>query len=615
MTNKTSKPKVVKTKVVTKVEKKKRQRPRPKPKTVHRTTVRTLKTSLPRRNQMTQQVKSSGLSKQAQLVALNTLLPYEAPPIRIREEETSLFSMSTALAKHFNFYDIDTGDLINKGRICGNISGGAPVWPNLETSLSIVSILDSRIYAIVPSFNDFDKGQLKLQARTFLNPNQTSLGTFEFSLTAPTPLVANKVRLINGGEPYHLYPDDFTVLNGSTEAYGNKHPCVDFEGRRHIWIDAISPLAVPQSTTVSCKFDAAGIQIPNNAGGGGVPLNGNEGTLIFSAHRINGSLEEDGNNISCSFNIGTGPNFEAQLVVPVSGYYSFSLMGAVYTVVDTGLSVAFTNFRISVDIDTRITCVSKHLVNTQVFPTAGKTPFFATEQTHSGSLLIRNTTPNLSKGGMIYAITPGTDMTWWNSTSQANVKNEVGLATNRYQGPLDKGAYGWLKPQVRGFRPCNDISTLQDGSSVSVIRSYVASRKSAVKVNHPRGMNIYTISPPAEGGIGSAVTPTTLTLISTVQFEYTTTNQTPVVSNRAIEMEHVKMAAQLLSQVDVFTENPLHLPQLMAAIQSLGRGASNFYKNNRSAFAPIFGALSAFPNPIVATLGKAATGLDSLLFG
>lgn len=604
-----------KTKLVVKVEKKKKQRPKGKPKTVHRTTVRTLKTSLPRRNQMTQQVKSSGLTRQAQLVALNTLLPYEAPPIRIREEETSMFTMSTALAKHFNFYDIDTGDLVNKGRVCGIISGGAPVWPDLETSISIVSILDSRIYAIVPSFQDLGKGQLKLQSRTFLNPNQSASGVFEFPLTQPFPPVPNKVRLINGGEAYHLYPDDFFVLSGSSDSYGTRHPCIDFEGRRHIWIDAMSPIAVPQATTVSCQFTAVGIQLPNNAGGGGVAQNGNESTMLFCAHRINGSLEEDSNNISCSFDVGTGPNFSATLTIPVSGYYSFSIIGSLYTVVDSVVNATLTNFRVSVDLDTRISCVSKHLINNQLFPTAGKTPFFATEQTHSGSLLIRNTTPNLSKGGMVYAITPGTDMTWWNATSQANVKSEVGLATNRYEGPLEKGAYGWLKPQVRGFRPCNDISTLQDGSTVSVVRSYVASRKSPVKANHPRGMNIYTISPPSEGGLGSAISPTTLTLISTVQFEYTTTNQTPVVSNRAIEMEHIKMAAQLLAQVDVFTENPLHLPQLMAAIQSLGRGASTFYKSNRASFAPLFGALSAFPNPVVSSLGKAAIGLDQLLYG
>lgn len=202
-----------------------------------KTAKRTLKRGVKMAPRATRMVNGSNLTKEAKMVALNTLLPYEAPPIRIREDETNLFSVSTAVCKHFNFHDIDLTDIIGPTKVCGVLNGGARVWPNLETSMNIVSILDARIYAIVPSFNDFVTfSQLKMQCRSWMNNNQTAPATLEIPITATTQNTAERLRLINGGQPLHLFPNDFRLLSGSADALGLIHPAIDFEDNRYIWM-------------------------------------------------------------------------------------------------------------------------------------------------------------------------------------------------------------------------------------------------------------------------------------------------------------------------------------------------------------------------------------------
>lgn len=566
-------------------------------------------------------VANSGLSKLSQRVALSTLLPYDAAPLRIRADSGDSYATSSAVAKHFNYYDFDVNDIVGQGLLCGDLPGGRKVWPDLEKQVFVVSILDAKIYAIVPSPKPVLDAivQPRYLVRTFMNPSQTSAGRFSIPCVQTAPagnaMAVSLERKINGGEPMELLFDDWPASSGP-QVYGPKLAALDFEQKRCVWIDALPDGGtMPQCTIVYCMFNTTvPCQLPNNNSAGGPPNNTGESTLNIIATRINGSADEESQSITFSFPPGAGTVFTCTCRLQTSGYWTFAISGTIYTQTATTADLILDNFFVSVDLDVRLTCFAKHLVNGQLFATTTRQPYFATEQTNAGSLLIKNTTPQMMKGGMVYGVSNSTDACWWSAVSDNRIKDEMSQRTSRYQGDLSKGCYGWLRPMQRGFRNCNDTVTIQDGTIVSTLRSYSVSRKSPISTNHFRGMNIFMLVPPNPQSlvIAGSTTPCNITLVSAIHFEYTTLNQTPMVSNRGVDLSDVRAASALLAEVEVFTENALHLDAFMSAIRGLASGASSLYSKYRTSFQPLFGALSAFGHPVVSGLGKVALGLDHM---
>lgn len=566
-----------------------------------------------------------GYSKEARSVALSTLLPYEASPLRLRADAGDSYAMTSAVAKHFNYYDLNVSELVAQNLVCGILPGGRPVWPDLDKQVNVVSILDAKVWGIVPSAKPI--AALAIQprylVRSFMNANQVSPGKFRISnmqLALPGGAAAVSVeRKVNGGEPMDLYFDDWPYSSGPIECLGPKMVAVDYAGKRCVWIDSIGDGGTVQTATiVYVLFNTSSpVQLVNNQSLGGATLNGNESTLSLLATRVGGSADEEVSSMTCSFALGTGPQFVAVCRIPTSGYYHFSIVGALYLLTPSTTDLDLENFSISVDYDSRITCFSKHLINSQLFSASTKVPFFASEQTNAGSMLIKNSTPILSRGGMVYAVSPSSNATWWNSIADNDIRNEMGLTNSRYSGPLEKGIYGWLRPQVRGFRTCNDTQLLGDGTVATTLRSYIVSRKTPEDVFHARGMNLYSLVPPSPNipGIGGAATPCNVTLISAVHFEYTTLNQTPIQSNHAIGIDHLRAATRMLGDVDVFTENGAHVDAFLSAIRSMAGSVKSTYNKYRSGIVPIFSALSSFGHPVVSGLGKAALAADAVING
>ena len=120
-------------------------------------------------------------------------------------------------------------------------------------------------------------------------------------------------------------------------------------------------------------------------------------------------------------------------------------------------------------------------------------------------------------------------------------------------------------------------------------------------------MNVYNIIPPAGN-----VTGTTLQIQYSLLMEYTTENQTPVVSSEAYSNEVVNEMWQILSKTNTFSENPLHMEKFMQAVRDAMTDIGHFYGKHREGFRNLFTALQSFGLPIVSAIGRAGNIADGL---
>jgi hypothetical protein len=289
----------------------------------------------------------------------------------------------------------------------------------------------------------------------------------------------------------------------------------------------------------------------------------------------------------------------------------------------TPVELVLTNLSIFFTIGNRINVVSRHLINPNVVVSDYNTPIFvAREQTNSGSLLIRNTTPEVLKGGAIWAVSPTSDENWFHYSSLPDrIKSYGGLPVRSYNGDFKNGCYGWLRPQPgASFRDALDSVDYTGGSyfhgegtgSVA-LRSYSIDRNGTLLNTRQRGMNVFLIVPPGSNdNIAPGSVNMNCQLLFTVQFEYETASQVPMQQTAGYSQNLNEEVLSMLAEVPTFTENPLHISALGGMAKELGSAIGRFYTQNRTAIKGVFSALSAFGGPVAGALSKGALALDAL---
>lgn len=572
---------------------------------------------------------SRELSREAKEIALSTLLPLSAKPCRVRSDAFTTTNISSACTRHFRFHSLDCGKLlqVEGGHYpkSGHLPGGGDVWGNMMTQFSIVSILDSRLYAIVPSRvgKEYPRvGAVSYYANRFMNQESPSAGQLQFftssSITVATPCDIVKV---NDDNVMWLEPVDFYPSLGSGYdpeiMYGEVHPVLDFEGGRYVWIDANDPENNLDIDDNFCTFAFFVFTLATGARIDTEMASLTDGSLSFCCQRLPNDADRNGDIRYGNFQQAVGPNdTRAHIQIQSSGYYRFGLKG--YLTLDPpGFGTLLTNVNFGFKVCRQINVLTRHLINDNLTKGEYEKRMFATEQCVSGSMLIKNVSPKVNLGGQIYALSVATDEAWYRLTENPEkIKTSNTDPTLRYAGNLDTGAYGWLRNANLGFRTCHDVMNSNNDYHESCLRSYSISRKSNVAGERIRGMNVYNIIPPStqEDGLVK-IMGTTLQLQMAVQLEYTTENQTPLTSSDAYDFAVFRETYQVLSRTNTFSENPLHIEKFTNAARNAWDRISGFYSANRNSFRNLFDVLSTFGIPVLSGFGKLASVVDTTLGG
>lgn len=566
------------------------------------------------------------VSREARSVALSALLPYEGPMVRLRDGVQKV-PKSTAVTRHFEFEDVNSKALLMTNGQPGLLPGGSRVYSETTQSMCIVSILDPYLHAIVPRrWAGSAEEAPKYQCTTFMNPNQSEVG--KFKIRKPnnhTPLEGQTMMYIDGNENNIMWFDmvEFEAIGGKTEdTYGALHACFDAEDGRYVWLDARDPVAaITQDSNVFISWSIpAGWQTSNPMG----EMNGSSIRLVAKR------MDDETTNTSTVENIAVpqhGSNVHSDVgsgyYFPVySGYYKFGISGFyVSNNGPTSEDLYLSSMQLTYTVGTDVNYVARHIINKNIFANDGvdKKTFFRETQVTSGSMLVQNVTPKLFQGGKMFAISNSTPMPWYFYTGNHSNIKDINGSTNevlRYVGDAKNGCYGWLRNQdAFDFRKCTDTIDYLGGGQQSCIRSWAISRQGVLSKTRMSGMNIYLIEPPLDTLEAMGTAPSmTINLLSTVQFEYTSMNQTPVLSTLAYDSSAIDEAFTFLGRVPTFSENPLHISSMANAVKNMFGAAVNYYKGSRKMMQPIYGALAAFGGPVLGTIGRVATAVDAALF-
>lgn len=573
------------------------------------------------RPELETKLRESPVTALSRAVCLNAVLPYEGPQIRVRADgQEACYSIPSATTKHFLTYQMNLAAIMGTNERgastyvprCGKISGSS-IWTDLSVGVPIVHVLDHRLLAIVPHRPSFSANPIGerwiYNASQFANPNMRNSSTIIVPpIGFPDATTTSFSRPIVGRE--RIFWLDFTdfVIGASPVGvtdtpYGPVHPGIDFDGRRYVWID--SGVTAEEHGSISIALLTCSLTATNTSSTTTDPL-----SFVIQA------LPEDSVYDTVTYTSPfsrSGSSYSATCVPRDSGYYCFGITGSVEMNTASLDPAILQDVLVQYHTDTQITVFSKHIINGNVVATSSiLNNFFATEQVNSGALLIKNVTPSMSAGGTVHALCTQDKSPWYLITPNiASITTQASMPNLRFTGQLNKGVYGWVRNEVRGFRPCVDTVRYENGTTNSVIRSFSATRRGPFPSGRMRGMNMYWLIPPTPAAATTAV-PTLLQLNFCVQFEYTTLNQTPNVSITGIDEMYLKAAMKVLQELPTFSENPLHLEGFANAISSMLSGVRSGYLRNRDGFQALFKGLSAFGGPL-ATMGNIATLADSLI--
>lgn len=584
------------------------------------------RTMLAPRALRTAAVSDSTLKSETKALLSAMLLPYEGALPRVRTKGQTCVSESSAVSRNHVFYNIDISSVVQEDSLCGQLFDGTRVFQNLSSQTYVINVLDARVVGITPYRKSSNlSNPCSYFCNAFMNPNQTDASNFIFRKQIAGFGSAGTDERTFGKTPddvFWLDFCDFLPVN-SSDMYGPLHPPVDGPAGRYIWIDA-------QLDEVIDERDITNVQITMNKQNiwfipQKIPNDVLQSRVFFVAESLPASSDASDVVVYSSCFIpdivplpvaGSSFMFTA-LNIKHSGYYRLGICGQLVKNPDlpgneVNSDLVLENVQIQINTDRRINIGTRHIVNPNIVSTntPGAFNLFDRIATNFGSCLIKNVTPELFKGGQMYAIANVTDKFWYDFTKDGQTINSSSSDPNlTYSGNLSKGAYGWLRNEHFGFRPGVETGTF--GSTLtSTTRSFVATRLSDRENAIIRAQNLYLIVPPPQGTNIGNVFPK-FTVMFTVQFEYTTLNQIPMQSSRAID--DLEGAMAILKRTNTFTENPLHLGKFGDIIKSAGRSIADFYRDNRSAAKGLFSALSAFGGPVAGLLGKAGSVIDALV--
>lgn len=572
----------------------------------------------------------SGSSGIVRKYVMQALLPYNCVPSRILED-THTNDDPTAVTSNFEYHDINLTNIMavipqplsfDNIPSCGTLPGGYKLWGDLTKGVPIVSIMDSRLLAIVPERSPYGYPRTvpcTYRAKTYMNAIQQAPGQFVAAAS-------------NESLGYLTTPDQFRFLDpdvlwldfcdlepvkyetGFEAIYGPIHPALDADNSRYFWVDAVSS----EGNHVAHDNVASVIEVTF------VPRTGlsvdqmsttQANTMKLVVERLSTtSMDADQVLLMADFE-DQAPDHLTRAGVPIqtSGYYRVGLKGLLN---DTLMNLAIGRFIDDITINyhlcRRINVASRHIVNTNCVLVSDFNSHVmqVKEQCLSASMLISNATPEAARGGRVYASTLPNGSSWTQLTSDlTKLRASTQNANRKFTGDLSTGVYGWLHSQNYGFRPFNDVIGFTDSGSQGCLRSYSLTQKTTTPNSQLRGCNVYYLQPPVISTSSASFGDTIMTLQMAVNFEYTTQSLIPVTAPVMLNSQAMMEMKNILMLAPTFTENPLHLSDF----KKIAEAAGNFYKSNRGKFQAAFGAMASFGNPVLKALGLAANALDGAL--
>lgn len=522
-------------------------------------------------------IPSSSMSAEARSILLQTVLPFASRPIRIRSQTSSTTSIPTAVCQHYSNYNINFNELtevtLGIPLTQGQLFNQKPVWGSLTTAIPIVNIMDPYLLGIVPSRN-FQPDIHEYLANGFANQNQISNGILTWG---PTDDATNIVDVgVSEGGIAPLDICQWTFFNNGLGPYGPTHPCLDAGQHRVFWVDA-SP-DHPAAITMQISLED-NTEISNNQ-------------FFLAVQRIipDGSDTTDfsvSKPFPAAVTYGTSI---ATLYLNYSGYYRLGFKGFVNCVVPTtrvAIGITSLYYKPTVQI------VSKHIINNNITTTVTGRNIFDRSQVLSASLLITNNSPLLNLGGTVFALSVNESTSWQDLTSsQETITDSNSLLS--YKGLWSKGVYGWIRPTL----PYTFRRLVDSQSSLSVTPA-IRSQSVCTDPTYPNtcinGMNVYLLALP---NTTDAASVQVATLRFSVNIEYTTLNQTPVLSRSSISPISLEEASLLLGDFPNFSENGEHLTAFTNFVNRVLNGGQKLLLGAKPYMMPVASMISMFPHPM-----------------
>jgi hypothetical protein len=375
--------------------------------------------------------------------------------------------------------------------------------------------------------------------------------------TYPAVAGVSRYNLVVPGALLRWYPTEEyrPVLTHSTwkagpKRYGDFQPVAHNAETQAFWLDAssISPAALDFNLTSidDCACPAYSIRV------------------ILHRHLGEGDIEEGYNN---EFNIpATGGSVAFTITgIAASGYYSLSMKLLSFPpagIVPNRL-LAFRINDLYYTVGTSL--VHRHVVHPDIALGDGRV--VQDVRVLGAAFLASNVTAEFFKGGAIYAQQTPPRLAWFEGCeSPAEIMaNNVHLT---YDGPLQKGFYGFVKPQgldALSLRPALD--SIEDGICGTYLHRVFTPFAATGQIQ------VLFLPPDTTASTNSAAC--TLVVHFTRSMEFTSQSQLVNVNVSALSRENLLGIMDALDRMPQFFENPLHWAQIKAAIANSAKWAWN----------------------------------------
>jgi hypothetical protein len=332
--------------------------------------------------------------------------------------------------------------------------------------------------------------------------------------------------------------------------YGDFQPVAHNAETQAFWVDA-SP-----TDTASLTFSLTAI---DDCGCSAYSIR-----LVLHRHLGDGDVEEGYNS---EFNIPvTGGTVNGVLTpITAAGYYSICMRVLSFPPAGlvTNRLLAFTINNLYFTMQPSL--CHRHIVHPDIATGDGRV--IQDVRVLGSAFLASNVTAEFFKGGAIYAQQTPPRSAWFEGCESpaAIMANNVHLT---YDGPLQKGFYGFVKPQgleALSLRPALDPIT--DGICGSYLHRVFTPFASTGQIQ------VLFLPPDTTASTNSAAC--TLVVHFTRSMEFTSQSQIVNVNCSQLSREQLLAIMDALDRMPQFFENPLHWAQIKAAIANSARWAWN----------------------------------------
>jgi len=546
--------------------------------------------------------KKSGLTPHQAWILSQLTLPYVTEPLRIRAAGCGGSAVKTAVTKNFenvnyNLQNVMAAPLINVPYYTRG-PDTVRVWGPTDVSIPIIHFNDPYILGLMP----------------YPNPNQTPWNyecdhlissmakrnglytRFVFS----DPSVGNlNVPLDDGTGKLSLNPAFFLPQTSNT-CYGAVHPTVEYpqtiQGRKAVWIDAGSNN--PATIILQIHTDLNTV-IQNGAVVAGVT------DVYFEVAKMNSA--ESGSDLVKFVNVpaqGSSTLQNVTITIIDSGFYTFNLRG---TATNLGISSVDTCLDLRLIYTGTTALVSRFVTNSNLPGTNALSRLLAIDaQVNGAGLLISNTTPQISRGGRVYATSASNGANWYDYSYDPENTIMSANPASTHSNDWSDGVYGFIKPINTSILRKVNKSSSENNLLYAYPCGYVVATQSSVSTGYS-GMNVFVIQPPVATSTTTGVSATAV-LNFCVSYEFTTNSQLFTKASTEVSPADFDRAMMILSEMDQFSTNAFHLSEMWNSIKKAAGGAARAVAPWSKVASAI---LSKIPHPVAQEIGSALNAINS----